>query len=334
MEFRTELQPDQFPVSLRLTDRVVTIGSCFAEVMGQALADHKIHTLNNPFGTLFNPVSMVKLLLSALNEAEPDPDLFLERDGLWFHYDFHSSFAAPTREGLETQLRQCLTTTGEALRSADWLLLTLGTAVVYRHRQTDKVVSNCHKMPGQLFEKYLYAYEHLHESLTLLMRKLRRINSSLQVVLTVSPVRHTKDTLPVNGASKALLRAVCHELSVWHEPVHYFPAYEILLDDLRDYRFYEADLVHPNTQARQYLFEKFAESAFDAELRAFVAEWQGIRRGLAHRPFHAGTPSHRRFLEKLLGQLDALAGRVDVANERAAVQQQLEIRSGIEARAN
>jgi hypothetical protein len=334
MDFRTELSPEKLPALIRPDSRMVTIGSCFAEVLGRQLTDNKVDVLGNPFGTLFNPVSIAKLLLTALRNAEPDPDLYVERDGLWFHYDFHSSRWGRSREELHQRLTDCLTQTGNALKNADWLVLTLGTAMVYRHLETGKVVANCQKMPGFLFEKYLYTYEHVQGTLTDLVKKLKRANPNLAVLLTVSPVRHTKDSLPLNQASKSILRAISHELTVWNDQVHYFPAYEIMMDDLRDYRFYEADLIHPNVVAETYIFEKFAECAFDDELRQFISEWQNLRKSLAHRPFHEGTESHRRFLENLLKQLDAVSKKADVAQEKKEVERRLRAFKTIDPGAN
>ncbi|GAB3892763.1 GSCFA domain-containing protein [Larkinella knui] len=334
MDFRTELSPEKLPALIRPDARMVTIGSCFAEVLGRQLTDNKMDILSNPFGTLFNPVSIAKLILAAVQQAEPDPDLYVERDGLWFHYDFHSSLWGRTRDELHGRLTECLTQTGDALRKADWLVLTLGTAMVYRHLETGKVVANCQKMPGFLFEKYLYAYEHVQQTLTDLLKKMKRVNPALRVLLTVSPVRHTKDSLPLNQASKAILRAVSHELNVWNDQVHYFPAYELMMDDLRDYRFYEADLIHPNAIAETYIFQKFAESAFDDELRSFITEWQNLRKALEHRPFHEGTESHRRFLENLLKQLEAVSKKADVTQEKKEVERRLRAFKTIDPGAN
>ncbi len=316
MQFHTELTPDNLPVPLRLTDRILTTGSCFAEVMGNRLATHKLTVLNNPFGTVFNPVSMAKQLLLALSGQQPDEQLYLEREGLWFHYDFHSSLWAHTREDLAALLTERLAQVGTALRQANWLLLTLGTAVVYRHINTGQVVANCHKQPGHLFEKYLYHIDHVRDEMTRLLKALRRANPTLRVLLTVSPVRHTRDTLPLNQVSKSTLRVVAHELTTWNEGVQYFPAYELMQDDLRDYRFYEADLIHPTAQAHDYIFEKFAQSAFDAELRHFIAEWGAIRQALAHRPLHTQSPAYGQFLTKLLTRLDALPSCIDTSAER------------------
>lgn len=325
MLFHTDFSPESLPSRIGLQSRLVTVGSCFAEVMGHRLADHKLTVLNNPFGTVFNPVSIAKLLTAALKGAAPDENLYLERDGIWFHYDFHSSLWALTRAALCEKLIDRLRLTADALRKADFLMLTLGSAVVYRHIQTGSVVANCHKMPGALFEKYLFAYDHLQEDLNRLMNRLHRANPSLTVLLTVSPVRHTRDTLTINQVSKSSLRLAAHELTIWNNWIQYVPAYELMMDDLRDYRFYEADLVHPNKQAHDYIFGKFADSAFDAELRTFVMEWAQVSRSLAHRPLYGeDTPAHRQFLIKLLTQLESLSTRVDLTSELADVRSRLQ----------
>ncbi|CCH02797.1 hypothetical protein FAES_4798 [Fibrella aestuarina BUZ 2] len=323
MQFRTELTPDKLPVSLQLTDRFVTVGSCFAEVMGQRLADHKLDGLVNPLGTLFSPASISQALTLALTGQAPAPEGYVQRDGLWFHYAFHSSLWASSQEALATLLHERLQQVGQALRQANWLLLTLGSAVVYRHRETGRVVANCHKMPGTSFEKYLCQIDHVRDDLTRLLRLLRRHNPQLQIVLTVSPVRHVRDGLALNGASKALLRTLCAELPVWHPQTHYFPAYELVQDDLRDYRFYEADLIHPNAQAHDYVFAKFADSAFSPDLCTFVAEWSQIRRAMAHRPLHGPTDAHRQFLQTLLNRFDNLPVTIDTTTERAEIEQRL-----------
>lgn len=325
MQFHTEFSPEPLPHRLSLTSRIVTIGSCFAEVMGQRLADHKLSVLNNPFGTIFNPVSIAKLISMALSGKGPDEQLYIERDGIWFHYDFHSSLWANSQNDLRDKLTTCLRHAAEAIRNADFLLLTLGSAVVYRHIGTGKVVANCHKMPGSLFEKYLYHIDHLRDDLTQLMKRLHKANPKLNILLTVSPVRHTRDTLPLNSVSKSTLRVLAHELTVWNNWILYFPAYELMMDDLRDYRFYEADLVHPNAQAHDYIFGKFAESAFDVELRSFIAEWTQMSKSLAHRPLYGETsPAHQQFLTKLLSQLETLSKRINVSAELAEVRSRLE----------
>ena len=325
MQFHTEFSPEALSHRIGLNSRIVTLGSCFAEVMGQRLANHKLTVLNNPFGTIFNPISLTKLVTIALSNKTPDESLYVERDGIWFHYDFHSSLWANSQDELREKLMACLVQTNEAIRQADFLFLTFGSAIVYRHIDTGKVVANCHKMPGSLFEKYLYQIDHLREEITRLIKTLHRANPKLRVLLTVSPVRHTRDTLPLNSVSKSMLRVLTHELTVWNDWINYFPAYELVMDDLRDYRFYEADLIHPNAQAHDYIFDKLAESAFDYELCRFIDEWTQIRKALAHRPLYGEqNPAHQQFLTKLLTQLTAFSDQIDVSAELAEVRGRLE----------
>ncbi|WP_080056819.1 GSCFA domain-containing protein [Spirosoma aerolatum] len=325
MKLHTDFSPETLPNRIGLKSRIVTMGSCFAEAIGSRLAEHKLNVLNNPFGTLFNPVSMAKLLTMALYGNIPDENRYVERDGVWFHYDFHSSLWALSQGELRTKLMGSLKTTAEAIQKADFLLLTLGSAVVYRHIETGKVVANCHKMPGQLFEKYLYQIDHLRDDMARLLKTLHKANPALKVVLTVSPVRHTRDTLPLNNVSKSILRVIAHELTVWNNWIVYFPAYELMMDDLRDYRFYEADLIHPNAQAQAYIFQKFVDSAFDTELRHFVNEWAQVSKSLAHRPLYGETsPAHQAFLRTLQSQLETLSNRIDVSAELADVRGRLE----------
>lgn len=324
MQFHTEFSPEILPYRIGLNSQIVTIGSCFAELMGQRLVDTKLSVLNNPFGTIFNPVSISKLLTMALKGSSPDENRYIERDEIWFHYDFHSSLWATSREELQGKLIALLAQTKEAIREADFLFLTLGSAVVYRHIETGAVVANCHKMSASLFEKYLYQIDHLRDDLTCLLKTLHKANPKLNILFTVSPVRHIRDTLPLNSVSKATLRVIAHELTVWNDRVSYFPAHELMMDDLRDYRFYEADLIHPNKQAHDYIFEKFAESAFDPKLRNFATKWTQISKSLAHRPLYTdSSPAHRHFLVNLVAELETLSSCIDVSAELADVRTRL-----------
>ncbi|MEZ0540372.1 GSCFA domain-containing protein [Fibrella arboris] len=333
MLFRTELTPERLPAQLKLTDQIVTIGSCFADVMGKKLLANKLVVLNNPLGTLFNPFSISKLLRLALTGGEPDEALFVQRDELWFHYDFHSSLWGQSKAALTALLQVRLREVGDALRQASWLFITLGSAVVYQHQATEQVVANCHKMPGTLFTKYLSRIEPVRTTLSQVFQLLNEHNPRLNIILTVSPIRHIRDGLTLNSASKALLRTVCADLSgesmaqanrpATLSGVYYFPAYELVQDDLRDYRFYEADLIHPNALAHDYVFDKFAASAFTPDLCAFIKQWGSIQRALAHRPLHGINEAHKQFLQKLIGQLDQLPASIDTSTERADIQNRL-----------
>ncbi|AYA35631.1 hypothetical protein D3Y59_00320 [Hymenobacter oligotrophus] len=313
--FRTELllRPDAQPLSLGA--RVLTLGSCFSDVIGERLAQHKVRTLVNPFGTVFNPLAAARLLRAVAGEETDWQQHLVEARGRWQSFDLHATLGADSPPALLQRIEQTVRETAEFVRSADVLIWTLGTAFGYRLQETGEVVNNCHKIPAERFEKELLSAEEIITAVTEAYALLRQINPKLRLVLTVSPVRHLRDTLPLNAVSKSVLRVACHYLSELLPQATYFPAYELLLDDLRDYRFYAADMIHLTEVAEQYIWEKFTAVYFDSAFRQFAQEWDGIRRALEHRPLHAGAPEHRHFLEQTQQRLERLAGRVDVRAE-------------------
>jgi hypothetical protein len=298
--------------------KTLTIGSCFADVMGQQLESYKFPVLNNPFGTVFNPLTIAKLLDHAISEKMPAPALYTENaDKIWFHHDFHSSQWATDRSLLEQKLAKQLSDVRSFLKTADVLIITFGTAYAYRHRMANVLIGNCHKVPADRFVKELLHSDQITIPLEQLLLKLRSFRRELRVVLTVSPVRHTKDTLPLNQVSKATLRLLCHRLSEKFPHVDYFPSYEIMIDELRDYRFYEQDLIHPNSMAEEYIFRTFADAFMDSSVSDFIKEWDSIRQLMQHRPLYGNTESHWKLLQNLNTRLIQLSGTVDVTSELA-----------------
>ena len=323
MDFRTPVSIDPVGFRLGLQSRVLTAGSCFAEVMGGRLQANKLNVLSNPFGTVFNPVSLAHLLHTALHNGGLPENRLVGTDGQWFHYDLHSRFAAGTREALLTEISRAMGGVSAFLPQTDCLILTLGTAWVYRLRTDGSVVANCHKVPASEFEKTLLTAGQVSAPLAILFRELLAKQPGLRIILTVSPVRHLKDTLPMNSLSKSVLRVACHELAEMFASVSYFPAYEIMTDDLRDYRFYKADMIHPSETAEQYIWQLFTESHMDAAARRFLNEWADIRRALAHRPLQPQSAGHRRFLQGLEQRLASFQYETDVSQELALVRGQL-----------
>ncbi|MBC7922536.1 MAG: GSCFA domain-containing protein [Ferruginibacter sp.] len=321
--FRTELLLPPAPFGFGLRTPLLTLGSCFADVMGNQVAAHKLPVRVNPFGTIFNPLSLCHLLHQAIH-SRPPTDRLVKNRGVWHHYDVHSRFSATQPEALREQLTTALTETHRFLRRTDGLVLTFGTAWTYFLREDGAPVANCHQVPPALFDRRLLTTGQIAEAFERVYQDLKVLRPDVRIVLTVSPVRHTRDTLPLNQVSKATLRLACHELTQRLPDVHYFPAYELLLDDLRDYRFYQPDMIHPNEVAEAYLWQKFSETYLDAEARAFIGEWAQVRKALAHRPFHPDTPAHRRFLERTHRRLEKLASQADVSAELAEVKRQLE----------
>ena len=325
MNLRTELTLPRANVHFGLHSRVVTVGSCFADVLGAQLSANKIETLINPFGTVFNPVSICKHLSLALHDGLPNEVFFLKRDDVWLHHDFHSSFWNADKNTLHQQIVETLRETKKWLLSSNFLVITLGTAWAYWHANHHEMVSNCHKLPSHLFEKRLLSVAEIENAFAGFLQQIRAFNPDIEVILTVSPVRHTRDTLPLNAVSKAVLRLACHQIASAHAAVSYFPSYELMLDDLRDYRFYKPDLIHPNEVAEQYIFEKFRGVYFNTALLDFMLEWAKIRTALAHRPTSERSESYRTFLQNLLLKLEKNPFEIDLTQEIAEVRAKLNL---------
>ncbi|GAA3977230.1 hypothetical protein GCM10022407_23190 [Hymenobacter antarcticus] len=292
--------------------------------MGARLTSNKVDALVNPFGTVFQPLALSRLLRAAAGEEVDWQQHLVQARGRWQSYDLHGSIGADSPVALLQLIQALVQRTGEFLRGADAVALTLGTAWAYRLRETGELVNNCHKQSADLFVRELLTPDDIINGLAETHAYLRRINPELRFILTVSPVRHLKDTLPLNAVSKSVLRVATHILSDLLPDVEYFPAYELLTDDLRDYRFYADDMLHPSEVAEDYIWDKFARTYFDADFGRFRKEWAAVRQSLGHRPLHAGAPEHRQFLESTQEKLEQLSLRkVDVSAELQQVRTQL-----------
>lgn len=302
--------------------RVLTLGSCFAAVLGRRLAQSRLPVLENPFGTVLNPVSACRLLAAACGQDELDlTERIVPRDGRWFSYDAPSGVSGASPEELARAIEAQLSRVREFVRTADAVVLTMGTAWAWR--LDGEVVANCHKQAGSLFEKSLLSVQEIVSAFAEAHSYLIRLNPAIRIVLTVSPVRHPKETIPGSSVSKSTLRLACHHLQEVRG-VRYFPAYELLLDDLRDYRFYAPDMLHPSALAEAYIFDKFVAAYLEPEFQQGKAEWEEIDRALAHRSAHPAGEAHQAFLRTLLGRLEGLGARgYEVGDELAAVLAQL-----------
>ncbi|MBD1397833.1 GSCFA domain-containing protein [Pontibacter sp. JH31] len=323
--FRTEVNIPASDLSLTLQDGMVTIGSCFAEVIGGKLLENKANVLVNPFGTVFNPLSVCRLLQATIGQQHSFENNLVQHDGIWYAYDLHSSLSSPNRAELLQLISERLEHTNKALKQAKLLIITLGTAIGYRLQSTGEVVANCHKLPARQFNRELLSIETIQADFENTLALLRQFNPKLQVLLTVSPVRHIKETIETNSVSKAMLRVLCHQLTQPFQQVSYFPAFEIMMDDLRDYRFYGRDMVHPTAVAEDYIWDKFTNAYLDKSFLVFLKEWEKMRRAVAHRPFHPQSEAHQSFLNKTLQQLHALSQRysLDISEEAQVLQRQI-----------
>ncbi len=321
--FRTELNPKPSSHKIQLSNPLISIGSCFADNIGKKLSQHKFKVEYNPFGIIFNPLSIFELIEMALDETRLPEDSYLVRDGIHLNYKVHSELYGKSQEQLESNINHQRNRLTKVLKKPTTIIITLGTAWVYEEKKTQMLVANCHKTPASQFNKRLLSSEEISSAFMLLKEQLHAQNPELKFILTVSPIRHVKDTLESNMVSKSILRLACHQISTYADDVDYFPAYELLMDDLRDYRFYEKDMLHPNQLAQEYIWGKFMDVYFDKETKAFIKNWGEIRSAMKHKAFHPESDAHQKFLQKTIEKLEQLKGLVKVDKELTKLRKQL-----------
>ena len=284
MKFRTEINPIPAPFELDLSQNQMFVGSCFSEHMSSRLSDLGMEITANPHGILFNPISVAQSLTDMLEQRQYTAEDLAKVEGKFVSFMHHGSFSGSEQDKVLEGINDSIKKRIAALSKAQTLFITLGSAWAYRHIEKNEFVANCHKVPQKEFEKELVSHDRAALVLQVALEKLFQLNEKLQVVFTVSPVRHWKDGFVENQLSKSHLTILAHKLSEAFERVHYFPAYELVMDDLRDYRFFESDLLHPNRQAQDYIWEKFQKVYFNESDREKIAKIEKINRSLAHVP--------------------------------------------------
>lgn len=278
--------------------QLLLLGSCFVENIGDKLSYFKFQSVQNPFGILFHPLAIENLISRAVYQKKyTEKDVFFLNDK-WQCFDAHSDLSSITQEELLVNLNNALEQTRKQLEKASHIVLTIGTAWVYELVATRKVVANCHKVPQKQFEKKLLTIEQIQNSLNATIQHMLSINRKVQFIFTVSPVRHLKDGFVENQLSKAHLISALHQVTKDGNAT-YFPSYELMMDELRDYRFYAEDMIHPNSLAVNYIWEKFktiwiSESSFN-----IMDDIDAIQKALAHKPFNAVVENHQKFLKSL-----------------------------------
>lgn len=293
MQFHLDYTPPPSDFKISHKDFIFLIGSCFSENIGHYLSSHKFKTLSNPNGILFNPASISKNLRDILNQKQLDERYILERDGLFFSYQHHSSVNASDKAGLLDKINSINSNAYGYLKKTKVLIITFGSGFVYDHRRLDETVGNCHKQPDGTFLKRLLNVNDIVTSYSRLLLKLKQLNPNLKIVFTVSPVKYLKDGVVENNRSKATLLLAVNEL-IKNENCIYFPAYELVNDDLRDYRFYKTDLAHPNEQAIEYVWSKFSDCFFSDKTKALNKEIHKLNLALAHNPMNASSEENKK----------------------------------------
>jgi len=293
--------------------KILLLGSCFSENIGDKLSYFKFQSTQNPFGILFHPKAIENLITNTSNKKVYSSDDLIYQNEIWHSFDAHSSLSSASENELLNKLNVAISLTNKKIKEASHIVITLGTSWVYRYIETDTIVANCHKIPQKKFLKELLSVSEISESLARSISLIKSLNSDAAVIFTVSPVRHLKDGFIENTQSKSHLIAAIHTL-VNEQDVSYFPSYEIMMDELRDYRFYAEDMIHPNKTAINYIWRKFIDTWFSEETKSIMKEIDEIQKGLLHRPFHEDSKLHQQFLLKLEQKKSSLQERLPFIN--------------------
>jgi len=306
MNFRTNIKLQAARNQIDYNSNLLLIGSCFSENISEKLNYFKFNTFSNPFGILFNPIAIEHLITNAINQKEySDNDLFLLNEK-WHCFEAHSDLSAISKNETVSNLNSAIQTTNQKIPKASHIIITLGTSWVYRHIETDAIVGNCHKIPQKKFLKELLSVKEISASLENMCALIRSVNPEANIIFTVSPVRHLKDGFVENSQSKAHLISAIHLIIDNKKQQYYFPSYEIMLDDLRDYRFYNNDMLHPNETAINYIWEQFKPVWINENTLSIQKEVETIQRGLTHKPFNPNSEQHQQFLKNLQLKINKL----------------------------
>lgn len=306
MQFRTTFHIPESDFKINHQHKILTIGSCFSDEMGNRLVDLKFDGLINPFGIIFNAYSIQNLIERSIDKRYFTTDDVHQSGEQFFCFDVHSSFNALSKDEILNNLNSTLDRVHHQIHQCDVLILTLGTSWVYERIDTAEIVANCHKVEAKQFKKVLLTTEENFKSMDLIAFEITKINPNVKIITTVSPVRHIKDGIVENNVSKARLLDALYQLDLKYKQVNYFPSYELVMDDLRDYRFYKEDLIHPTNQAVEYIWEKFGETYFENSTQTIIQKISKINSALNHRPFNEESTSHQKFLQKTMQMINEL----------------------------
>ncbi|WP_348823471.1 GSCFA domain-containing protein [Flavobacterium aestuarii] len=300
MNFTTKIPIPKNPNPIDYNSKIVSLGSCFAENMGNKFQYFKFQSKTNPFGIIFNPVSIERIIDRAVNdEVFTEEDVFFHNER-WHCFEVHSDLSHSNKAELIANLNQILVETKKQLQEASHIIITYGTSWVYRSIEKNSIVANCHKVPQKQFSKELLSAETIEKSIQNTIDLIKKLNPNCSFIFTISPVRHLKDGFVENQVSKAhLITAVYQTTNNKQQTINYFPSYEIMMDELRDYRFYAEDMLHPNQTAIDYIWERFSESCINENSFQTMKDVLEIQKGLSHRSFNPESEQHLKFLANL-----------------------------------
>lgn len=307
MAFRTELKLKPLDFSISHSDELFFLGSCFAENIGQYFESYKFKSNINPLGIIYHPIGLKKLVDVALCENFKPHKRAFYNNGLWSHFDAHSRLSRPDKNDFFDTLQQAKIIAKYNIENANIIFITLGTAWVYRHLESNQIVANCHKLPQKHFEKQLLSLEETQKALSDTINQIMEINPDVNIVFTLSPVRHLKDGFVNNQMSKSILHLAIQNTTYNFDQAVYFPSYELLLDDLREYRFYNNDMLHPSDLALDYIWSKLSDVFFSDLTKSTLLQIDKINKRLNHRFYSPNVEASQKFklkTQKLIEELE------------------------------
>lgn len=307
MKFRTEIKIPKSDFQINHRKHLISFGSCFSDHIGNKLKENKFNIVSNPFGVLYNPYSVSKAIERLYENRAFDEHELQYHNQLYQSFMHHSSFSSPQKEECLNQINNSFKEAATFIHKADIFLITFGTAYVFRLKQTGEIVANCHKFAADTFDHQRLTVDEIVDKWNGIIRHAQRINPQIKFIFTVSPIRHWKDGAHENQISKSILHIAIDALTMqYNQNCFYFPSYEILLDELRDYRFFDTDMMHPAPIAIDYIWNRFGETYFDAQTDEIIHMWQKISRSLNHKPFNTASDQYTAFLKQTIQQVNQL----------------------------
>ena len=331
MEFFLPFQIPSFPFKISYHDKILFIGSCFSEEIGNKMGELKFDILQNPNGILYDPISISDSIFSYIENKPYKEEILFLLNGLWHSWEHHSAFSGVNKKEVLEKINQSQSAAHTFLKKAKFLIITFGTAFNYELKKNKQIVANCHKAPADYFQKKLLSSSEIIDATLGVLKAVELFNPGLKIIFTISPVKHVRDGVVANNRSKARLIEAVQSLIELNLNAFYFPSYELVNDVLRDYRFYKNDLVHPNEAAVNFVFEKFLESFLDDSSKKIKEEINKVVAALNHKPFLKESEAHQMFVNAQLKNIRNIKNNypfIDLSKEKKQFEDQV-VKSGI-----
>ena len=312
MKFKLEFDIPKSNTHIKYGHTITSLGSCFSNNIIQKVLKYKFDVIDHKLGSLYNPHSIFNCIKKAVQKIYFEPVLI---DGIYMSFDLHSDTRATSKKEFNFLSESKINILHNGLRESEWLMITLGTAWSYNYLNSNTMVANCHKLPQKLFKKELLSVEFILQEFKELHALLSQFNPKLKILFTISPIRHIQEGLPENTLSKSILHLAVNDIVKKYSQCYYFPAYEIMMDELRDYRFYKTDLIHPNELAIDYIWNRFTNTFFDKITLEFYEKLKILFKSIEHKPFNPNSDEHQKFIRETLSKTRALSDTIDLNKE-------------------